>query len=382
MTRAEDEQPDGNNPVRSWLRGRRGAFLLIVVAPTLLVFGYLLLFASPQYESRSEYLIRGMKPEAPAIGGLAQVLGGSQASVAGREAEAIKDYLLSHDVIAGLRSRGVDVVQIYRRQGLDPISRLRFANPRAETLLEYYRDHVDVDYDRETGATRIAVRAFAPADARQIAKALIELGEQQVNTFNSRAASTGIGVAQRDVGDAERELLAIQGRLTGFRDVTGDIDPSRSSEGERQQLQQLQAELGRQRAILVSMSTFLAASSPQVQVQRSRVGALERSIAQAQGKLTGNSEASSRRLATYEELKLRQDFARKRYEAARAALETARAEVDRQRLFFVSVVTPNMPEKPVRPMPFRTGLTLLAALAVAYAIGWLILAGIREHEAD
>jgi capsular polysaccharide transport system permease protein len=45
------------------------------------------------------------------------------------------------------------------------------------------------------------------------------------------------------------------------------------------------------------------------------------------------------------------------------------------------VVQPNLPEKPAYPRPWRNALALLTALAVAYAIGWLVLAGVREHQA-
>ena len=379
MTETEISAQTAN---RSWTArlSRRGAFVLLVILPTLLVLLYQLLIASPQYESRTEYMIRGLQPEPRSSGGLAELLGGAPGASA-REAGAIRDYLLSPDAIAALRSRGIDVATLYNRPDADILSRLRFDRPRAETLLNYYRNHVAVDFDKEAGTTKLGVRAFSPEDARKLAAALVALGEAQVNTFNKRAIETGIALAQQDLAKAEDDMLRIQGELTGFRDITRDLDPARNSEGEGQQLRALDAQLARERAALASMAQFLTSQSPQIAVQRSRVIALEAESAKLNARLTGAPGALSRRLAAYEQLKLSQDFSAKRYQAARASLDSAKEQAGRQQLFFVEVIKPNLPEKPDRPRPWRTALALLVGLSVAFSIGWLVLAGIREHEA-
>ncbi|MES2491942.1 MAG: capsule biosynthesis protein [Pseudomonadota bacterium] len=375
--------PQPGDETRPFLKTRRGAYVLLVVVPTLLALAYLGLVASPQYQSNAEYVIRGMQPQPRAPSALAELIGGTQAgSSAGAEAGTVRDFLQSPDAIAALKRRGIDVVKLYHRPDVDFFSRLRFARPRAETLLDYYRDHVIVDYDKEEGVTRLGVRAFAPGDAQAVARALIELGEGQVNANNQRALAAGIAVAQADLAGAEAELVRIQGTLTGFRDVTGDIDPQRSGEGGRAQVQQVEGELARQQAELAAMRQVLAPSSPQVITQQGRVATLQSAAGALRAGLTGGGDSAARRLASFEELKLRQDFAAKRYETARAALEAAKSRVAQQRLFFVAVVTPNLPEKPVRPTPLRTSLAVLIGLTVAFAIGWLILAGVREHQAD
>jgi capsular polysaccharide transport system permease protein len=360
-------------------RTRRHAFILLVLVPTLLVLGYQLLIASPQYVARTEYLIRGIESERTGQGGLGALLGGTQDASA-REAGAIRDYLGSPDAIAALKKRGVDVTAIYARGDADWFSRLRYDRPRAETLLDYYRGKVSVEYDKDAGITRIAVRAFSPRDAQRLAANLVALGEAQVNTFNQRALASAKTLAEADVAQAEDELARIQGELTGFRDLTGQIDPARSSEGDNQQLRTLEGQLAGERAELASMSRFLTPGSPQMQIQQSRVAALEGEAARLQSRMTGSPQALSRRLAAYEALKLRQDFAAKSLQEARTGLLRAREQAGKQRLFFVEVVKPNLPEKPAYPRPWRTALAMLTALAVAYAIGWLVLAGVREHQ--
>jgi capsular polysaccharide transport system permease protein len=358
-------------------------FFTFVVLPTLIVIGYLLLFASPQYRSEAQFVVRGMQAEPLAPSGLGQMLGmapglsGSQ-----KEAQAIREYLLSRDAIDALHSRKIDVATLYGRTGADYFSRLRPARPTAEKLVDYYRQRVSIAYSTEDNITRIAVTAFSPKDAQRINVALIALGEERINLLNDRAIEAGTTLAADDMMVAEDDLQKVQSNLTKYRDLTGSIDPVRKSESEQKQASEQDAILARERALLRDMARYLDASSPQMIAMRSRVVELERSLANTETKLTGSPKALTQKLARFEELKLKQELATKRYDAARMALENARTQAAKQRLFLVSLVKPGLPERAVAPRPWRTGLTVFMALAVAFAILWLLISGIREHSAD
>lgn len=369
---------------RAWLRTRRGAFVLIVLLPTLLVLLYTLLIASSQYESKAQFIVRGMEPEPVAVGGLAQLVQDSGAMMSGaqRETVSIQNYLTSHEAIAGLKRNGIDIVKVYHKDGVDLISKLRFPRPRAETLLDYYQDHVTVDFNETESITTVSALAFDPKSAQRIADTLIKLGEARINTFNTRAIEAGQQTARRDLERAEQELAQIQGQLTQFRDLSGDLDSSVVGLAKQRELEAVEAELIKERSELASMRGQLDASSPLVAAAQTRVATLQRAVAEMRGDIAGSVGDLSRRLSSYEELKLKQGFAAKRYDLARAELEKSRAQAARQRLFLVPVVNANLPEKPLYPKPFRTTLVTFLALAIAFGIGWLLVAGIREHRAD
>ena len=364
------------------LRTRKGYFVLLVVFPSLIMLAYLALFASPQYESRAEFIVRGIEPDAPQVGGIAEIVQGAGGGGAQRETISIRNYLTSHEAIEDLGEDGIDLVRVYHKDSVDFFSKLRFANPRAETLLEYYRDQVSIDYDPGDSSTRISVRAFEPEEAQAIAAALIVLGERRINTFNNRAIEAAEAAALADLDAAELELSQIQGELTRFRDLSGDLDPTAVSQATQQQLESVETELIRERSVLANMRSELDDSSPLVAAARSRVETLSRTVSEIRAKMAGDAGDISRRLAEYEELKLRQEFAAKRYDSARAELENANAQATRQQLFLVPVVNASMPERPVAPRPLRSSFALFLALAVIFAISWLLIAGIREHRAD
>jgi capsular polysaccharide transport system permease protein len=64
---------------------------------------------------------------------------------------------------------------------------------------------------------------------------------------------------------------------------------------------------------------------------------------------------------------------------AEASLLTAQQDASRQKLYLERIVSPSLPDKGSEPRRWRAILTIFASSLLAYAIGWLVWAGIREH---
>ncbi|KPF77944.1 hypothetical protein IP88_05055 [alpha proteobacterium AAP81b] len=354
------------------------SFTAFVAVPALLAALYFLVIAANQYESEAVFVVRGVQPPR-ATSSLVDLIGAPGLTPGAAETRGVGEYLLSHDAVRALGGRGIDLVAMFRRPEADVVSRLWFERPRAETLLRYYRGQVALAYDPDAGMTRMTVRAFRPEDAEALAAALLTLGEARVNQFNDRALAAVGTAASREVVAAEAELADIQRQLTRFRTRRGDIDPGRNAAGTQGLVGEIEARLAAARADAAAMARVLSPSSPQLIAMRGRIAGLEGQRAAAAARLTGQGSALAPRLADYEELQLRQQFAAKRYEAARATREAARAEALREQLFVVPVVTPNRPEKSLYPRRWLTVLAIWAGLVVAWGIGWLLVAGFREH---
>ena len=86
-------------------------------------------------------------------------------------------------------------------------------------------------------------------------------------------------------------------------------------------------------------------------------------------------------LAGYERLLLEREFADRQLASATSSLEGARSDAQRQHLFLVRVVQPNLAEYPLYPKRWTTAIGVFIGLLTAYGIGWLLLAGVREHAA-
>ena len=366
--------------VRIWLWAQRW-FVGIVLLPTLLVALYLFTYASDQYESEAHFLVHsasgGMTPAVGVSAALSMVTG---ASAGQNEAMSVADYLTSHDAVATLR-RDDRLVERFRRPGVDLLSRLRSDDPAPEKLLRYYQKQVHVKYNTETGITVIKVHSFTPQDSYDIARKLIQIGEQRVNMLNARSYNDAIANSRKQLAQAETALAISDAQMTAFRRNRGDIDPQATGAAQLTLVSGLNGELAKARAQLNAMGGMISPSSPQYQALAAHVQALQAQVNAQAGRLTGSAGAIANDISGYQALQLRREFLAKRYEAAAASLEKSLQQAQEQQLYLVRVVDANMPVKALYPERWRILATVLVGLLLVYAIGWLIVAGVREHAA-
>jgi capsular polysaccharide transport system permease protein len=362
-----------------------GWFLGVVVLPCLLAAAYLYLFAADQYVSEAHYLVRNQNGTPTQPTGLAAMLGGGGGGAAAAmggtaEANSVADYLTSHDVVDTLRLR-IGLVDRFRRPEADLLSRLPDADPTPEALLKFYKRQVDVHFDMETGITDLTVRAFRPGDAYTIARTLLSLGEERINQMNRRAYADAVTLARRQLDEAERDLGQVQGQLTGFRQAERDPNPVGTAQAQTQLVSELTARLVEARAGRATTARLIGTRNPQYAALDQQVRSLEAQVAGQSGRLAGGSNTIAAGLGNYERLQLQRDTLARRYETASTAYEQARQQAVKQNLYVVRIVDANLPVKSLYPRRGLILLTLLATLLVVYGIGWLIVAGVREHAA-
>jgi capsular polysaccharide transport system permease protein len=356
----------------AWIVARK-MFLGLVILPVTLLATYLFAICSDQYESEAHFLVKTTEPSATAGIGVSQILSmATGLSAAQGEAMSVADYLTSHDVVAKLR-REDRLVDRFTRPGVDIFSKMWTTNPTPEKLLKFYRSHITVEYSAETASTTLKVHAFTPEDSYTLVRKLLVLGEQRVNLLNQRSYSDAIATSRQQLLEAEDALAITQKRMTSFRQVKADIDPTATGQAQIGLVSNLSQQLATARAQLSSMGGLISKDSPQYRAVASRVAALDRQVETQKGQLAGGPGAIAGDIEGYEDLKLRQEFAAKRYEA--------RDQAFKQQLYVVRVVDANYPVKSTYPQRWRILATATVALLLLYAIAWLILAGVREHAA-
>jgi capsular polysaccharide transport system permease protein len=383
MTPADGASAADIGPVRRILKRVRDRrwFLGIVVLPSLIVALYLFAYASDQYESEAHILVRSASGTISPTSGVGAALSLVTGNVADQnEAMSVADYLTSHDAVTELR-RHDRLVERFRKPGVDILSRLHSDDPTPERLLRYYRKQVDVKFNTETGITVVKVHSFTPRDSYEIARRLLEIGEQRVNMLNARSFNDAIANSRRQLAEAEDALALSDSQMTAFRRDRGDIDPQASGQAQLGLVSTLRGQLAMARAQLSTMDGMINRSSPQYQALLARVTALQAQVDAQAGRLVGDRGAIANDISGYQALQLRREFLAKRYEAAAAGLEKAREQALQQQLYLVRIVDANMPVKAMFPERWRILATLVITLLLVYSIGWLIVAGVREHAA-
>lgn len=352
-------------------------FVIVVILPTLVGAVYFGLIASKRYVSEAQYIVRGVSNHQSM--GLAALLTTFGISRAADDTYAIQSFMQSRDAIRQLEER-LPLRAMFSRQGTDFIARFPhfWRGDSFEMLYEYFQQRVTVSQDQSTGVSSLRVEAFAPEDAQAIASALMRLGEERANRMNARAEHDTVENALAEVSRAEAKVVATQADLTAFRNHEMLIDPSQNSLAMLGTITQLKGDLA-QTSIQLGETVSGSPSSPAIQSLEARATALRQGIATEQGEMAGNDKALAGKVSTYERLTLLRDLAGKSFANALTALDTARQEARRQKIYVVTIVEPNLPDEDTEPQRMRMILTFFVMSFAVFAMGWMLLAGAKEH---
>jgi len=367
------------NP-KAVLKGVPWAFFLVVLFPTIVAAIYFFFIATPRYVSEAKFIVREADSKQPTSLGL--VLQGAGLSAAQGDAFAVHEYMTSRDALAEIDKNG-QVRRALSRPGTDAFSRVPglFDDKSNETIFKGLKRYLTVGYSSGTGISTIRVEAFRPKDAQQLNDALLQGGERLVNRLNMRASQDAVTDATRVRDEAQLRLQTSQAALSGFRNRERFIDPASSA----QEGASLLATLGTTLAGLRAERSELAASapaSPQLTVLDGRIRAYEQQISSEREKIAGSSDSLAPKIGAYESLALERQLATQALAAANVSLDASIQDAQRQRLYLERVVSPSLPDKASAPNRFRTVLTVLLTALAIYALGWLLVAGVREHKQD
>ena len=355
----------------------RHPFTWWVLAPTLLAIVYFYGFASPQYVSEARFVVRS-RADAPqlSLGTMISAAVGGGSTAPSGDAYSVRDFLTSHDAVMRTHER-LDLTRIWGREEADLIARLWNDDP--ERLTKYFNTMVSVAFDSSTGVITLRVRSFTPEDSKAIADTLLNLSEQLINSLSGRAREDALRIARDEVAIAERRVLDSRGALTAFREQQQELDSAGAAQAAVATMGQLEGALITARAELREREAFMRPDNVALQTTRNRIEALERQIAAERNRQTQGGGGLSQQLAGFERLMLEREFADRQLASATASLETARMEAQRQQMYLSRVVEPNLAVYPLYPRKLISVGSIFLGLSVAFGIGWLLVAGMREH---
>ncbi len=355
----------------------RNPFAWLVLLPTLLAAVYFIAIASPQFVSESRFTVKARQASGASF--FSEALNNAGFRSANEDAVAVRDFLLSHDAVSGLRAQ-MPLVEIFRRPEADWWARHWFSEPPAERLLDYYRGMVHAVIDASTGVTTLTVRSFRAQDSLAINRNLLALGEDLVNRLNARIQDDTLRSARAEVARAEARVTAVSQSISEFRERERALDPSRSATIAVETIGRLEGALAQARSELQTLLGFARPNNPQVQNLQNRIDALQQQITEERRRTaTTGTEGFTTQVAAFERLRLEADFAGRALTAATSGLERALADAQRQQLFLQRIIEPNLAERHRYPQRFLSIVYVFLGLSVIYGLGWLILAGVKEH---
>ena len=363
------------------------AFLLIVLAPTVVGGWYLWTRAADQYASTLGFTVRSEESASASdlIGGLASGLGGG--SSASREADILYEYISSQEMVRKVDA-ALDLVSLYSiHADTDPVMSFQPDGATIEDLTDFWQRMVRISYDSGTGLMEIMVLAFTPQDATRIAEAIFAESSELVNELSSIARSDATRYAQEDLDVALERLKEVREAFTAFRLQNQIVDLNADIQGQMGLLNTLQAQ---QAAALIEydlISETAGSSDPRVEQARRRLDVIEARIAEERRKFGaggGSADPEGVQYATtiseFERLTVDREYAEAAYSRALTALDAARADANRQSFYLAPYITPTLAEKSQYPQRLLLlGLVALFAF-LTWSIASLVYYALRDRK--
>jgi capsular polysaccharide transport system ATP-binding protein len=99
----------------------------------------------------------------------------------------------------------------------------------------------------------------------------------------------------------------------------------------------------------------------------------------SRARLTRWQAALPQQLAGFDRLNLEREFADRQLASALASLDVSQMDAQRQQLFVARIVQPQRPGYALYPERWFIMGSAATVLLVLYGLGWLLMAGVREH---
>ena len=369
----------GRSTQRLLLRRRRWKKLLALalIIPTIVVFIYLLLFASDIFISETKFAVRGQQAT-PSFDMMSLLRGGGNNTA---DSYIVYNYIHSLDMITDLDGK-LHLLDHYRDKSHDMWYRL-WQKPTIDDLLDYWKWAVETKFDPDTGILTVSVKAFSPEMAQAVCQGILENSEQLVNRMNRRAHEDAMRLAQDEVKRAEQRVLNAQKALQEYREKTVILDPKAVATGLYSVVNRLEGEVTKTTAELSEAMTFMRRDSPKVVTLQNRLEVLKKQLETEKQRLASaladNGKPLSALVTEFQMLTTEETFAQKQLTSAMASLEAARVQAEAKQLYVESFAKPTLPDESLYPRPFLFTLVFFLTLVTLTGLVSLVIAAIREH---
>ena len=349
---------------------------LFVGVPTVLVFLYLALFASPMYVSEAKFAVRSATEQAGGLDFATQIF--KTASSTTQDAAVVTEYIESPDAFERL-DKELAVKAHYSDRQWDVISRLT-QNPTLYDKTTFWNFVASPVLDPDSGIVTFTVRAYTPEMAQKIASHVFKQSEALVNAMNERAREDAMKLADEEVKRAQARLTKSQKALETFRDEHAEIDPKATASGLQTLVMDLEGQRATLKAQISEMAAYMRPDAPALKTLKTRLAAVEKQLSGEKQRLAGiGAGAMNNWVSAYEALTMENEFAQKQLVSAMTAMETARVSLLSQSKYVVTIESPTLPDESRYPRTFEFTFCVLLGLLLLFGLGSLIVASIREH---
>lgn len=383
---AEDAISHGREHIYEVKYQLRLSFIVIVVIPTVLAMTYYLLIAAPRYVATAQFAVwTSSPPRADPLTMLVQ-LPNSTSSL--EDQHIVEDYINSRSMLESIEQQ-FDLDRIYGTGG-DLFAEMG-SGLTVERRVEYWKKHVDVTIDSNSGITTLEVDAFRPQDALTMARAVLARAQTMVQNLSDEGDADAVRQSKRQFDATGKLLSDVRAHITQFRRQNHMVDATHTGELTLQMVGGLEASLAETQSQIQQLRTYLKPDDPRISVLQARANSLRQQIdlqktglAETAAPFVANGSSSpdvlpASVLAQSEVLETELDVALKGYMVAAAAYYQAQGNLLEHRRFLEVFVKPALPEDADKPERFRMIATVFLTSLIVWCLVITIGGAVRDH---
>ncbi|TNE60795.1 MAG: sugar transporter [Alphaproteobacteria bacterium] len=361
----------------AYLKRQKPFFWVIVIWLVCLV--YYVGLASNRYAPEARVYVKSIGGDAldsmPSVASLA--LGGGGSS---QDLRLLADYLHSRDLMLIVDEK-LGVRAHYADKQWDFISRLS-DNASDEDFLKYFRSHVLLNVDDQSGILSVRALGFTPAFSKDLTEELLRQGEGYINRVGQDIAARQVLFVESELDRAKAELADASEKLLRFQIENHTLSPQAEGQSYQSIIADLRAELVKLRSEEKAQLSYLNERAPEMVALRARIAAIESQLKVEQARVAGENDNKSsigELQLDYQALDLQREFAFDLYKATFTTLEKTRVDAYRKLKHLVVVQSASLPEDELYPRRAYNLLTIFVLLSLAYGIMSLVVAIVKEH---
>ena len=163
-----------------------------------------------------------------------------------------------------------------------------------EDFLKFYRNHITVSSDANTGLILLHVEAYSAEFSKLIADKLLLLSEKFINESSQKIAQLEMQFSLNEITLSQERLKKSKQALIDFQNEYGLVSPESDGESLFTIIFSLEDELAKTEAEIYQAESYLNKASPQVSVLMSKSEALRKEIAVQKMRVTGEANGDDK----------------------------------------------------------------------------------------
>ena len=291
----------------------------------------------------------------------------------------LSEYLLSVDMLKKL-DKNLNLRSHYSDRRWDFASRMWLGKYYLEWFYRYYLSRVSVTYDEISGVLRIQAQAYEPEIAYKIAQLLVKEGEIFMNEMSHALARKQVDFLDKQVIQAQIELINASKELINFQNQKGLISPKTTIESINSIIAKLEGQRTELQTQLASLPRALDKNHPARKTLEQSLIAIEQQIIEEKVKLASKNGVALNSLMEKEqllqlELKFKQDL----YQTSLIALEKGKMDAARILKHISILQKPIFPEYAWQPRRLYGIINTLCIMLLIIGLLNLLKSIILDH---